>query len=205
MYAVILFLHVLGATIWVGGHLVLAVCWLPRIVRERAPEQLLAFEQRFERLGMSALALQVVTGLWMAHQLVPDVGQWLHPQSPLAHAIALKLGLLLATVAVAVHARLRVEGELEAATRAGSSRAHLRDGLLELRIGPLVVTPTACITPAAAAMAIDGHGPGHLPAAIDALGTAHVFPRQSSARHIGETRWSLRRSLDERARVRSLI
>ncbi|MFO1182073.1 CopD family protein [Ottowia sp.] len=116
MYAVILFLHVLGATIWVGGHLVLAVCWLPRIVRERAPEQLLAFEQRFERLGMSALALQVVTGVWMAHQLVPDVGQWLHPQSPLAHAIALKLGLLLATAAVAVHARLRVLPRLTPAT-----------------------------------------------------------------------------------------
>ena len=44
MYAVILFLHVLGATIWVGGHLVLAVCWLPGILRDRAPAPLLAFE-----------------------------------------------------------------------------------------------------------------------------------------------------------------
>ena len=116
MYAVILFLHIVGATIWVGGHLVLAVCWLPGILRERAPEQLLAFEQRFERLGMSALAVQVITGLWMAYQLVPDVGQWLRPHSPLAHAIALKLGLLLATAAVAVHARLRVLPRLSAAT-----------------------------------------------------------------------------------------
>ena len=41
MYALMLFLHVLGATVWTGGHLVLALTWLPRVLRERSPEQLL--------------------------------------------------------------------------------------------------------------------------------------------------------------------
>ena len=108
MYATALFLHVLGATIWTGGHLVLALAWLPRVLRERSPEQLLRFEQGYERIGMPALLVQIVTGVWMAWQLVPGVGAWLVPETPVARAIALKLGLLALTALIAAHARLRV-------------------------------------------------------------------------------------------------
>lgn len=116
MYATALFLHVLGATIWTGGHLVLALAWLPRVLRERSPEQLLRFEQGYERIGMPALAVQVLTGLWMAWQMVPGIGAWLSPDTPVARAIALKLGLLLLTALIALHARLRVIPRLSAQT-----------------------------------------------------------------------------------------
>ena len=116
MYALMLFLHVLGATVWTGGHLVLALTWLPRVLRERSPEQLLRFEQGYERIGMPALVLQIVTGLWMAYQMVPSVAQWLSPDTPVARAIALKLVLLLCTALIAAHARLRVIPRLLADT-----------------------------------------------------------------------------------------
>ena len=116
MYALMLFLHVLGATVWTGGHLVLALTWLPRVLRERSPEQLLRFEQGYERIGMPALELQIVTGLWMAYQMVPSVAQWLSPDTPVARAIALKLVLLLCTALIAAHARLRVIPRLSADT-----------------------------------------------------------------------------------------
>ena len=116
MYALMLFLHVLGATVWTGGHLVLALTWLPRVLRERSPEQLLRFEQGYERIGMPALVLQIVTGLWMAYQMVPSVAQWLSPDTPVARAIALKLVLLLCTALIAAHARLRVIPRLSAGT-----------------------------------------------------------------------------------------
>ena len=116
MYATALFLHVLGATIWTGGHLVLALAWLPRVLQERSPEQLLRFEQGYERIGMPALVVQIVTGLWMAAQLSPGVGGWLAPETPAARAIALKLGLLLLTALIALHARFRVIPRLSAAT-----------------------------------------------------------------------------------------
>ena len=116
MYALMLFLHVLGATVWTGGHLVLALTWLPRVLRERSPEQLLRFEQGYERVGMPALVLQIVTGLWMAYQMVPSVAQWLSPDTPVARAIALKLVLLLCTALIAAHARLRVIPRLSADT-----------------------------------------------------------------------------------------
>lgn len=116
MYALMLFLHVLGATVWTGGHLVLALTWLPRVLREGSPEQLLRFEQGYERIGMPALVLQIVTGLWMAYQMVPSVAQWLSPDTPVARAIALKLVLLLCTALIAAHARLRVIPRLSADT-----------------------------------------------------------------------------------------
>ena len=116
MYALMLFLHLLGATVWTGGHLVLALTWLPRVLRERSPEQLLRFEQGYERIGMPALVLQIVTGLWMAYQMVPSVAQWLSPDTPVARAIALKLVLLLCTALIAAHARLRVIPRLSADT-----------------------------------------------------------------------------------------
>ena len=116
MYATALFLHVLGATIWTGGHLVLALAWLPRVLHERSPEQLLRFEQGYERIGMPALVVQVVTGVWMAWQMVPSVAAWLSPETPVARAIALKLGLLALTALIAAHARLRVIPRLTAAT-----------------------------------------------------------------------------------------
>ena len=108
MYGLVLFLHVLGAAIWTGGHLVLALSVLPRVLQERSPESLLRFEQGFERVGMPAMVLQIVTGLWMAWQMIPNVGDWLEMESSPARAIALKLGLLLTTALIAAHARFRV-------------------------------------------------------------------------------------------------
>lgn len=116
MYHAIFALHVLAATVWTGGHLVLALTVLPRALRLRAPQVLLDFERSYERLGMSTLAVQVATGLWMALQLVPDWTQWFAPNAPLARAVALKLMLLAATALVALHAQLRVIPRLSAAT-----------------------------------------------------------------------------------------
>lgn len=116
MYHAIFTLHVLAATVWTGGHLVLALTVLPRALRRRSPQVLLDFERGYERLGMAALAVQVATGLWMASQLVPDWGQWFAPAAPLARAVAVKLALLAATALVALHAQLRVIPRLSAAT-----------------------------------------------------------------------------------------
>lgn len=108
MYGTILLLHILAATIWTGGHIVLSVVILPRVLRERSPEQLLQFEAVYEKIGMPALIIQVVTGLWMAHTMLPDVSAWFDMSNPVAHVILLKLSLLALTLMFALDARLRV-------------------------------------------------------------------------------------------------
>lgn len=114
MHKYILLLHVLSATVWTGGHLVLALAVLPRVLKERSTTELLRFESAYEKIGMPALAIQVLTGLWLAHSLVPDFGSWFAADNTVSQLILLKLILLLLTVLVAVDARLRIIPRLSA-------------------------------------------------------------------------------------------
>jgi len=114
MHKYVLLLHVLSATIWTGGHLVLALAVLPRVLKERSTAELLRFESAYEKIGMPALAIQVLTGLWLAYSLVPDFGSWLAADNAVSQLILLKLILLLLTVLVAVDARLRIIPRLSA-------------------------------------------------------------------------------------------
>ncbi len=108
MQGVLVFLHILAATVWTGGHLVLATVVLPKVLRERSPEMLHSFESAYERIGIPALIVQVVTGFWLAYQLVPDVGQWFDFDNPLSRPIAAKIALLIITILFALDARLRL-------------------------------------------------------------------------------------------------
>lgn len=108
MYGLILFVHVLGATVWIGGHLFLAICILPGVLKRRDPDALLAFEHQYERLGMSALVTQVLTGVWLAFHYVPDFAQWFNADNALSRPLLLKMGALLLTVLLAVDAQWRV-------------------------------------------------------------------------------------------------
>jgi putative copper export protein len=112
----ILFLHLLGAAVWVGGHLVLALTILPQALRLRDPAPVHAFEDRYERLGVPALVLQVLTGVWLAYRWLPDVGAWFGFGSTPATVIFVKLVLLALTLALALHARLRIVPRLSAQT-----------------------------------------------------------------------------------------
>jgi putative copper export protein len=108
MYQFILITHVLGATIWTGGHLVLTLTILPRALKAKNPEVLLEFESTYEPLGLGALLTQVITGLWLTWRYLPDPSQWFTLDSTASIYVSLKLVLLAATIALAVDARLRV-------------------------------------------------------------------------------------------------
>lgn len=108
MYGAILLLHILAATVWTGGHLVLATVILPRVLRERSPAKLLEFESAYERVGIPALIVQAVTGFWLARRMVPDFGKWLAFDDPVATLVGVKVILLATTVGFALDARLRL-------------------------------------------------------------------------------------------------
>lgn len=114
MYQAVLILHLLGATLWTGGHILLSLTVLPEALRKHDPNILLAFEQRYERVGMSALLVQVISGFWLAHHWLPDAAAWWGFGNPVSAMISTKLLLLLATVLTALHARLRVIPRLDA-------------------------------------------------------------------------------------------
>ncbi len=108
MYGTLLFLHVLGATIWTGGHIVLSVVTLPQVWRKKSPQKLLSFESRYEKIGMPALIVQIITGLYLSHRMIPDTAGWFDLSNPLARGLAVKFTLLALTLGLAIDARLRV-------------------------------------------------------------------------------------------------
>ncbi len=122
MYKYVLLLHILSATVWTGGHLVLALAILPRVLRERSTAELLRFESAYEKVGMPALLIQVATGLWLAWSLIPDPQSWIAADNPVSRLILFKLILLLLTVLLATDARLRLIPRLSTDTLPAMAR-----------------------------------------------------------------------------------
>ncbi len=108
MFGFILLLHILAATVWTGGHLILATVILPRALKHRDVESIRSFENAYERIGVPALLIQIVSGLWLAHRMLPKVSLWFQWDHPVGRVVAMKLILLGLTAAFAVDARLRV-------------------------------------------------------------------------------------------------
>ena len=71
-----LFLHVLAASIWVGGQFVLA--GLVPTVRELSPEGPAKAARAFNRLAWPAYGVAVITGMW--NILVVPLGDLPHPE-----------------------------------------------------------------------------------------------------------------------------
>jgi putative copper export protein len=105
LFKLLIVLHILGATVWTGGHLVLALTLLPKALKMGKPEIIHSFEESFEPLGLAALLLQVITGIWLTLIYFPGFQHFWQFDSYLSIDIAIKLGLLFLTVLLALHAR----------------------------------------------------------------------------------------------------
>lgn len=57
------FLHVLGASVWLGGQIALAGV-VPVLRRQADPEVVRAVARQFQRIAWPAFGLLVVTGIW---------------------------------------------------------------------------------------------------------------------------------------------
>jgi putative copper export protein len=105
LFKILVVLHILGATVWTGGHLVLAATVLPQALKHRDPDHIHQFEEHFEGFGLTALLLQVTTGLWFTWTYFPNFQNFFSFDSYLSTYIGIKLLLLLGTIALAIHAR----------------------------------------------------------------------------------------------------
>lgn len=137
VFPLLVILHALAATVWTGGHLVLDLGVLPVALREGSAARVRDFETTFEPLGLTALAIQVITGLWMAWIYVPGFQGLFSPSHPIGMLVGAKLLLLAATAALAVHARLRLIPSLNDASLGGLAW-HIR-GITALAIAFVVV------------------------------------------------------------------
>jgi len=110
---ILLVIHLLSASVWVGGHLYLSLSVLPGVLRRKDADQLLKFEKSFEPVGMPSLVLLVVTGIWMSLQFGISWNEWFTFSSPMERVISIKLILLITTILFAFSAQLRVIPQLK--------------------------------------------------------------------------------------------
>jgi len=116
MHPYILTLHILAATIWTGGHLILATVILPKILKNKDVEGLMAFEMNYEKIGMPALIIQVITGFYLIYSLTPDISTWFSFSDFNTTRIGIKLILLIMTVLFAMSAKFLVIPKLSKKT-----------------------------------------------------------------------------------------
>lgn len=114
MHHFFLILHLLAATIWVGGHCILCFRYLPLAMQQKNPEVISAFEKRYEFIGLPSLLILVVTGIVMAYRYGVVISTWFSFSNSIEKVVSLKLLLLFATVLLAIHARLFIIPRLTA-------------------------------------------------------------------------------------------
>lgn len=111
MEEVLVFLHVLFASVWVGGHLVLALALLPAARKTGDVHSLCAFEERYEPLAAPSLVGLILTGLLLAWwEVRPDGGAWIGFADGLSTLLTIKVLLVVATLGLALDAKLRLGG-----------------------------------------------------------------------------------------------
>ena len=101
----IIFIHILAAMVWTGGHLVLALCILPQALKKNDFSMIEQFEGRYERIGFPSLLVLVATGAYMAFVYAPDFLD-LDLGNHYTRHILYKLILLALTLGLALNARL---------------------------------------------------------------------------------------------------
>ena len=105
---ILLVLHLLAATIWVGGHLVLAIGYLPKALKHKDFSYIGNFEKTYEPIGMPSLAVLVITGILMAYDYNAGFSSWFSFASPIERVVSLKLAFFLTSICFAISAQTRV-------------------------------------------------------------------------------------------------
>jgi putative copper export protein len=109
----LLIIHLLSATVWVGGHLLLVFGHLPQALKEKDASIILNYEKKYEPVGMTALVFLVITGILMAYKYGVSMEYWFHFATPVEKVVSTKLLLLLLTVLFALSAQFRVLPKLK--------------------------------------------------------------------------------------------
>jgi len=97
-----LFLHVLAATIWVGGQIILAA--LVPVLRRFGADALGAAARRFNQIAWTAFGVLIVTGIWNIVAVRSQISQSASYRTTLIVKLAV---VVISGAAAALHVRSR--------------------------------------------------------------------------------------------------
>jgi putative copper export protein len=116
--------HVLSASVWVGGTAALVFAGVPAIRRLEGEPRAIAMRtlgRRWRPLGWGAMAVAVLSGLWLTHLHGGLNGE--DVDSGFDRALLVKSALVVLLVAAALVHDFRLGPQLQGELRAGSPRA----------------------------------------------------------------------------------
>lgn len=105
VHHIYLIVHLLAATIWVGGHLFLSIRVLPKALKMKDVNLINNFKDLFEPIGLPSLLILVVTGILMAYDYDVTFTRWFSFSGAVEKIVSIKLILLFTTVALAISAQ----------------------------------------------------------------------------------------------------
>lgn len=100
-HQITLIIHLLAATIWVGGHLILLIRYVPKAITTNSLAELSDFRKNFEPVGMSALVILIITGILMAYDYGISVDKWFAFEGSIEKIVSIKVLLLLLSLLLA--------------------------------------------------------------------------------------------------------
>ena len=109
----IILFHIIAAAVWTGGHLVLAIWFLPNALKNQDSTIIDFFKSNFEWIEIPSLFLQVIAEVNLVHYYASDVSQWLNLDLYTGRIFLVKLSCLLVTILLTAHARFPVIPNLD--------------------------------------------------------------------------------------------
>lgn len=100
-HQIILIIHLLAATIWVGGHLILLLRYVPKAIKTKSLEELSVFRKNFELVGMPSLFILIITGIIMAYDYNVTIEKWFLFENAIEKIVSIKLILLFISLTLA--------------------------------------------------------------------------------------------------------
>lgn len=103
-HQIILIIHLLAATVWVGGHLILLLIYVPKAKKSNSLAGISFFRKNFESIGMPALILLLITGVLLAYDYDVSIDKWFQFKGGIERIVSLKLLLFITTITLAISA-----------------------------------------------------------------------------------------------------
>lgn len=100
-HQIILIIHLLAATVWVGGHLILLLRYVPKAIKSKSLEELSSFRKNFEPVGMPSLFILIITGILMAYDFDVTIDKWFLFKNSIEKIVSIKLVLLFISLTLA--------------------------------------------------------------------------------------------------------
>lgn len=104
LHQLLLIIHLLAATVWVGGHLILLLIYVPKARKTNSLDGISFFRKNFEILGMPSLILLLLTGVLLAYDYEVSIDKWFQFKGGIERIVSLKLLLFITTITLAISA-----------------------------------------------------------------------------------------------------